>query len=103
MAYVLLLFSIVAEVCGTMMMKLSEGFSKRKETIAMVLAYVIAFYLVSLVLLTLPLSITYAIWAGAGTICTALIGIIFFKEKFGAMNIIGMLLLLCGLTLINFV
>lgn len=103
MTYVLLLLSIVAEVFAATMMKLSEGFSKRKETIGMVVGYVVAFYLVSLVMLALPLSITYAIWSGAGTVLTAGIGVMLFNETLGKVGLTGIVLLMSGLMLIHFV
>jgi len=103
MTYILLLLSIVGEVFGTMMMKLSEGFTKKKETIGMILGYVIAFYLVSIVMTQMPLSVTYAIWSGAGTVLTAGLGVLLFNEKLGKTGVTGIGLLVGGLVLINIV
>jgi len=103
MVYILLISSIVAEVFGTTFMKLSEGFTKHRYTIGMIIGYILAFYLVSLVMLEMSLGVTYAIWSGAGTVLTAIIGVLLFSEKINKMGMIGIAMLCAGLILINVV
>lgn len=43
----------------------------------------------------------YAIWAGAGTALTALVGIIIYKEKFDNKKMIALILIIGGVTLLN--
>ena len=66
MAYLFLALSIILEVCGTICMKLSDGFSKPLPVVGTCLTYIACFYFLSLSLKTIPLGIVYAVWAGLG-------------------------------------
>ncbi|WP_449537644.1 DMT family transporter [Ferdinandcohnia sp. Marseille-Q9671] len=100
-AYVLLGVSIVAEVFGSSMLKATNGFKKLFPTLGVITGYMIAFYALSLTLKTLPLGVVYAIWAGVGTALTALVGITFYKESFNAKKLFGLVLIICGVVLLN--
>jgi small multidrug resistance pump len=64
--YLYLAVAIISEVIATSALKSSDGFSKLMPSIAVVLGYGIAFYCLSIVLRTMPVGITYAIWSGLG-------------------------------------
>ncbi|MDT9694181.1 SMR family transporter, partial [Streptomyces sp. P9(2023)] len=64
MTFVYLVLAIVAEVVATSALKASEGFTRPVPSLLVVVGYGVAFYLLSLVLRTLPVGIAYAIWAG---------------------------------------
>ncbi|MCG7336644.1 multidrug efflux SMR transporter [Sporosarcina sp. ACRSM] len=99
--YVLLSIAILAEVFGSSMLKLTEGFKKIVPTIGVVVGYVVAFYTLSLSLQTLPLGLAYAIWAGVGTALTALVGVVFYKEEMNLKKSVGILLIIGGVALLN--
>lgn len=99
--YLLLSIAILAEVFGSSMLKLTEGFKKIGPTIGVLVGYTIAFYTLSLSLQTLPLSLAYAIWAGVGTALTALVGIFFYKEGINIKKSAGILLIIGGVALLN--
>lgn len=101
MAYMLLAFSIIAEVFGTTMLKLSNGFSRVFPIIGVAVGFGLAFYLVSIAMMTLPLGFTYAVWSGLGTILTVLIGVFLFNEKINKKAILGIGILLIGIVLLN--
>lgn len=101
MAYMLLAFSIIAEVFGTTMLKLSNGFSRVFPIIGVAVGFGLAFYLVSIAMMTLPLGFTYAVWSGVGTILTVLIGVFLFNEKINKKAILGIGILLIGIVLLN--
>jgi len=103
MAYVLLVFSIVSEVVGSMMLKLSNGFAKFLPVVGVVLGYGLSFYIFSIVLIDLPLGFSYAIWSGSGTVLTALAGVFFFKEKINKKGALGIGILITGIVLLNLV
>ena len=44
----------------------------------------------------------YAIWSGLGTIATALISVLIWKEKITVGSVIGILLILAGVVVLNF-
>ena len=58
--------------------------------------YGVAFYLLSLVLRTLPVGITYAIWAGLGIVLVTLVGIMVFGEKPDLPAVLGISLIVAG-------
>lgn len=101
MGYLWLGLAIISEVCGSSMLKLSEGFRKLGPTLAVIVGYGIAFYTLSLALQTVPLGTAYAIWAGIGTALTAFVGIIFYKEKLNVKKSIGILLIIGGVILLK--
>lgn len=102
MGYVLLGISIVAEVFGSTMLKLSNGFRKWLPIVLLVVGYAASFYALSLTLVHLPLSLAYAIWSGVGTALTAIVGVYVFQEHLSPAGIFGIALLLIGAVLLNF-
>ncbi|PQZ94786.1 QacE family quaternary ammonium compound efflux SMR transporter [Arthrobacter sp. MYb227] len=101
MHWFLLIAAIVAEVIATTLLKVSAGFTKPLPSIGTVLGYAVSFYLLSLVLRYVPLSMAYAIWAAAGTVAIAVVGVVFFAEKLSVVQIAGILLTAVGVAMIN--
>ena len=101
MGYVYLFFAIAAEVMGTSALKASHQFTKPVPSIIVFVGYGAAFYLLSLVLKTVPVGIAYAIWCGVGIIFITLIGIFLFKEKLDIAAFIGIGLIIAGVLVIN--
>lgn len=99
--WILLAISIAAEIFGTTMLKQSNGFTKLAPTLAAMGAFMVAFYLVSLVFRVLPVGIVYAIWSGVGIVATALIGWLIFGQKPDLPAILGMGLIIAGVIVIN--
>ncbi|WP_163536139.1 multidrug efflux SMR transporter [Gracilibacillus sp. YIM 98692] len=99
--YLILFLSIVAEVVGTAMLKMSEGFTNMLPSIGAIAGYAVSFISLAIVLKPLPLSIAYAIWAGAGTALTALIGILIWGEAITFIKLSGLLLIIGGVILLN--
>ena len=63
-AWSLLLLAIAAEVIGTSCLKLSDGFSRLWPSVVVLLAYSTSMLLLSRVVQTIPLGITYTLWSG---------------------------------------
>ena len=59
MTFVYLVLAIVAEVIATSALKASLGFTRPLPSIIVVVGYGLAFYLLSLVLRTLPVGVAY--------------------------------------------
>jgi small multidrug resistance pump len=102
MAWVLLLFTVVFEVFGTLSMKLSAGLTKWVPTLMIFVSYGLSFSLFSLVLKSIDLSVAYAIWSGAGTLVVSLIGILYFQESLNAVKVISILLIAAGIVGLKF-
>ncbi len=101
MPYALLCVSIVSEVIGTTMMKMSEGFTILGPSIGVIVAYVISFGLFTFILKTMPLGLAYGIWGGAGTVLTTIIGCIGWGEPFTLYTGLGIVLVAGGIYLMN--
>ncbi|MHA6252559.1 DMT family transporter [Oceanobacillus sp. CAU 1775] len=93
--------AIIAEAFGSSMMKLTATIKSRLPIFGIFLGYSIAFYLLSLALITLPLSFAYAVWSGVGTALTAIIGFLIFKEKVTIQTVVGIFLLIIGIVLMR--
>src|SRR5699024_2200112 len=102
MGYVLLAGAILSEVFGSSMLKLSSDLEKSKlPVLGVALGYLLSFYLLSLTLITIPLSFAYAVWSGVGTALTAVIGFTLFKEKIRLEVVLGIALLIVGIVLMR--
>lgn len=101
MPYVLLIIAIMAEVIASSLLKATDGFRKLAPSLGVVIGYGVAFYTLSLTLLTLPLGITYAMWSGLGTAATAIIGVIVYKEVISFKKALGLLCIIVGVVLLN--
>ncbi|WP_342349152.1 multidrug efflux SMR transporter [uncultured Nitrospira sp.] len=101
MTYVYLFLAIVAEVIATSSLKAAEGFTKLGPSLLVVIGYVAAFFLLSLVLRTMTVGIAYAIWSGVGIILLALVGAVAFREIPDTPAVIGMGLIIAGVIVIH--
>ena len=99
--YALLGLAIVLEAFSTSMMKASAGFTKLLPSIVFVLGMSSSFYVLSQALVTVPLSVAYAIWSGVGTALTALIAVLVWKEHLNAYMLIGISFIITGVILLN--
>lgn len=96
MAWSLLAAAIVFEVCGTVCMRLSQGFSQWLPSVLIFVFYACAFALNTLVVRTLDLSVVYAVWSGVGTVATAIIGFWYFKEAATALKLVSISMIVIG-------
>ncbi|MCU1808054.1 DMT family transporter [Cytobacillus firmus] len=99
--YVFLTISVAGEIFATTMLKFSDGLTVLLPTAGVVFGYALSFYCLSLCLKTVPLSLAYAIWSGAGTALTALIGAIIWEEAFSSLKIAGIMLIIGGIIALN--
>ena len=101
MAYLYLAIAIIAEVAATSALKASAEFTKLLPSLVVVIGYGVAFYFLTLVLRTIPVGISYAIWSGAGIVLVSLVGALFYKQIPDTPAIIGMGLIIAGVIVIN--
>lgn len=99
--FVLLLIAIACEITGTTALRISEGFTKLWPSVWVAVSYVISFYLYALVLKHLPMGIAYVIWGGLGGVGVVLIGVLFWRDQIGPVQILGMILIFAGAVLLN--
>lgn len=101
MAWIYLMAAIAFELFATTALKLSEGFTKLWWTLGMAVGYGFAFYLLSLVVKTMPLGLAYAVWSGIGTLGAVAISILLFKADSSLIVWIGAALVIGGVALMN--
>lgn len=95
-AWVVLGLAIALEVAGTVCMRLSDGFSRLMPSVLIFVFYAGAFALNVQVVRVLGLSVTYAVWSGVGTLATAVIGVLVFREPATALKFASAGLIVLG-------
>ena len=101
MSYLYLIGAILCEVTGTMLLPVSKNFTRPIISIILVLAYVLAFYLLTFALKEIPLAIAYATWAGMGVFLISVLGYFFYSESLQWQSVIGLLLIAIGVAMVN--
>ena len=99
--YFILLIAIFCEVAGTMLLPVSQNFTKVIPTVCLAIFYLTSFYLMTFVMDKLPIAIVYATWSGLGVFTIAILGYIFFKQTLAWQAIIGLFLIVVGVILVN--
>mgnify|MGYP001263643158 FL=1 len=99
--WVFLSIAIVSEVIATSCLKASEGFTRFWPSVVVVIGYLLAFYLLSLTLKTIPVGIAYAVWSGVGMVLIAMVGWLFLGQKLDMPAIIGLVFIITGVMVIN--
>jgi small multidrug resistance pump len=101
MIWLYLLVAIGGEVIGTTALKASNGFTNLIPSLITVAGYAVAFYFLALVLRTLPLGVTYAIWSGVGVAAVTLIGWVVYGQKLDLAAMAGIGLIVAGVLVLN--
>jgi len=101
MAYLYLAIAIITEVIATSALKAANGFTNLIPSLIVIIGYTVSFYYMMLVLKTIPVGITYAIWSGVGIVLVAVAGIFIYKQIPDTPAIIGMGLIIAGVVVIH--
>ncbi|GIZ12854.1 multidrug efflux SMR transporter [Pseudomonas sp. NCCP-436] len=99
--YLYLAIAIAAEVVATLSMKAIDGFSKPLPLILVVTGYGIAFWMLSLVVRSIPVGIAYAIWAGLGIVLVSIAALFIYQQKLDLPAMLGMAMIVSGVVVIQ--
>ena len=99
--YLFLIGAIFCEVAGTMLLPVSQNFTKLIPTALLTVFYLTAFYLLTYVVNKLPIAIVYATWSGLGIFTIAILGYIFFNQNLSWQSLFGLFLIILGVALVN--
>lgn len=99
--WIFLAVAIISEVIATSFLKSAEGFTRFWPSLVVVVGYLLAFYLLSLTLKTIPVGVAYAIWSGVGILLIALSGWLFLGQSLDMPALIGLSLIVAGVAVIN--
>ncbi|MFL3013314.1 MAG: DMT family transporter [Candidatus Neomarinimicrobiota bacterium] len=101
MSYIYLIVAIFFEVIGTMLLPLSENFSKPLPSLALIIAYILAFYFLTFALQSIPIAIVYATWSGLGVLLISILGYIIYDQTLQWQSIIGLFFIVIGVIFVN--
>ncbi|WP_457808674.1 DMT family transporter [Kushneria sp. EE4] len=102
LTYLYLILAICAEVIATNALKASNTFTRPGPSLITVVGYALAFYLLSMVLKSMPVGVAYAIWAGLGMVLTLLVAMVIFGERPDAPALLGIALIVAGVVVLQF-
>ena len=102
MGYLYLFIAIVGEVIATTYLKSTNNFTEFLPTTYVVIGYGIAFYFMMLAMKTIPIAITYSIWAGIGISAITILGALKYKEIPDMLAILGLFLIILGVIILVF-
>ena len=97
MAWVYLFVAGLLEVGWAIGMKYSDGFTRLWPSAITVVSIVVSLFLLSLSLKSIPIGTAYAVWAGIGTVGTAIVGIAVFSESTDLLRLASIGLIAVGL------
>ncbi|VVN70030.1 DMT family transporter [Pseudomonas fluorescens] len=100
-AYYYLAIAICAEVIATVSMKAVKGFSTPIPLLLVIVGYGIAFWMLTLVVRTIPVGVTYAVWAGMGIVMVSIAALFIYGQKLDIPAIIGMGMIVLGVVVIQ--
>lgn len=101
MAYLYLALAILTEVAATSTLKATAEFTRLLPSLVVVAGYGASIYLLTLVLRSLPIGITYAVWAGMGIVLVALVGVVIYREVPDWPGMLGMAMIVGGVVVIH--
>ena len=99
--WLVLLLAITSEVVGTSCLKLSAGMTRPMPTLVVLAAYGCSMLLLSKVVQTIPLGVTYALWSGIGIVAIVLVGLLAYRQVPSHGQLVGMALITAGVVMVN--
>jgi quaternary ammonium compound-resistance protein SugE len=97
MAWIALFAAGLLEIGWAVGLKYTEGFTRLGPTVATAAALIGSMALLGVALRTLPLGTAYAVWTGIGTVGTAALGIVLFREPATAIRLVCIGLIVAGI------
>ena len=99
--YLILFGAIAAAVTGTMLLPLTNSFTKTVPSVFVICSYGVSFYLPSVSVHKIPLAVVYASWSGLGIFTIALLGTLFLNQPLNWQTVLGLFCILIGVVLVN--
>ena len=100
-SYLLLTLAIIFEVAGTMLLPLSQNFTKFIPTFGLTIFYIGSFYCLTFSLKIIPISIVYATWSGMGIFLITILGYFIYRQTVNWQVAMGLILIITGVILVN--
>ena len=102
-AYIILTIAVILGTASNGFAKSAQGFTLLVPSIMTAITIVLCMYSLSLVMKIIPVSITYASFAGLCIIATVLVGFFKFNQTPNLYTIIGLGLIIAGVLMVNLI
>jgi small multidrug resistance pump len=100
-AFGLLFVAILTEVAATSALPRAHGFRDPLWTTLVLGGYAISIWLLAVVVRSLPVSTTYAVWSGVGTAAVAAVGALWLGEKLDWISVTALVMIVVGVVVLN--
>lgn len=100
-AWAWVLGAIAAETIAALALRASNGFTRPLAALLATVSFACAFYLTSLALRDLPISLVYPVWAGGGTAGAATAALWLYGEHAGVRKLLGVAAVVAGIVVLN--
>jgi quaternary ammonium compound-resistance protein SugE len=97
MAWLILVLAGFFEVGWAVGLAYTEGFTRLWPTVVTALLLVVSMALLGIAVRTLPLGTAYAVWTGIGSVGTATLGIVLFREPATVARLLCIGLIVAGI------
>lgn len=100
-AWTLLCVAIGIEVGATAVLPRTDSFTQPGWTALVVTGYAVSIWILAVVVRTLPVSTTYAVWSGVGTAIVAVIGYLWLGESMTWLKAAFLVMIVAGVVGLN--
>ena len=97
MAWGILVVAGILEMGWAVGLKYTEGFTRLWPTVFTVFSMILSIGLLGLAVRTLPIGTAYAVWTGIGTLGTAILGVVLFREPATVARMVSITLIVAGI------
>ncbi|MEK1941626.1 MAG: multidrug efflux SMR transporter [Pseudomonas sp.] len=99
--YLFLGIAIASEVIATTSMKAIDGFNKPLPLVLVIVGYAISFWMLTLVVRSIPVGVAYAVWAGLGIVLVSIAATFIYDQKLDLPAMLGMAMIVAGVVVIQ--
>ena len=98
-----IILAVIADVIANVCLKKSNGFANKKYGFASLALIGVAFLLMAQALVTLDLSIAYAVWGALGILLITCVDKAFFGLRIKPLGFVGIATMISGIVLLKMV
>jgi multidrug transporter EmrE-like cation transporter len=95
-AGIYLALAIASEVGASVLLRLSDGFTRALPVVTSLVGYGLSLFMLSRALRGIPLGTCYAIWAAIGTVAVAGLGVSLFGESLNGLQLASIGVIVVG-------
>ncbi|MCC6076408.1 DMT family transporter [Pseudomonas sp. GCM10022188] len=99
--YIYLAIAIAAEVIATTALKSVDGVQRPLPLLLVCAGYAIAFWMLSLVMRSIPVGIAYALWSGLGIVLVSVAALALYDQRPDLPALLGMGMIVGGVLVIQ--